>query len=289
MKTLLFNTCKREHWLYQMMQHMEAVKEQEDMDLLLCFEGLSVNQLRPELIASLACMIEHFSRQGYQVRLENSTEIGQYLFDSLRFKEYWAGKKNFVSATVDNVFNLWRITDNEKEIYGMQVKEYLNNHFYESKDLSAVQLSITEACYNVLDHAQADGNAFSFIKYDEQEHLLQVAVCDFGTGIAKLIREKFPDITADREALEKAIEAKFTIQSKPHNGGMGLDNIRYSCTKDDYMTIISNGAFLISNNENVRTASLDFEFKGTLLSFNINISGYEDKEELGSLEFNLWE
>lgn len=122
---------------------------------------------------------------------------------------------------------------------------------------------------------------------NQQSHQLQVAVCDFGIGIAQSMRNAFPDIKTDKEALAKSIEANVTVGSKPYNGGMGLDNIRCSCTEDEYFTIISNGAFLMSNNNNVRTANLDFYFKGTLICFGINISDYQDKGEIESFSFDF--
>lgn len=283
---LSFNTAKREQWMKNIVSHIENADVAKDKNILLCFDGLTVQQLRPELIVSLACMIESFYRKGYKVAL-NRTDVGKYLFNSLRFREYWAGKKNFTVSDDNDVFNLWRITDTHKETYGQAVKDYLNIHFYKEKDLSAVQNSITEACYNVLDHAQAEGNGFSFIRYNQQSHQLQVAVCDFGIGIAQSMRNAFPDIKTDKEALAKSIEANVTVGSKPYNGGMGLDNIRCSCTEDEYFTIISNGAFLMSNNNNVRTANLDFYFKGTLICFGINISDYQDKGEIESFSFDF--
>lgn len=142
-----------------------------------------------------------------------------------------------------------------------------------------MQSSITEACYNTLDHANANGNAFSFIKYDSKTHILSIAVCDFGIGIAKSIKTKLPDLS-DEQALIKALEVKFTVQSKKYNSGMGLDIIKSSVTDDRKMIIISNGAFLISDLREDRTCSLNFDFPGTLVAYDINLSKYDEDEEL---------
>jgi len=176
------------------------------------------------------------------------------------------------------VLNLWHITDNEKELYGQYVKEYLQNHFWKKKDLTSVQSSITEACYNTLDHSNAEGNAFSFIKYDRDSHLLGNAVCDFGIGIAESVKSVYPELS-DEDALLKAIEVKFTIKSKSYNSGMGLDIIKSSVTDDKNMVIISNRAFLIADNQKEISRPLEFSFPGTLLSYDINLSKYDDDEE----------
>lgn len=94
---LSFNTAKREQWKKNIVSHIENADVAKDKNILLCFDGLTVQQLRPELIVSLACMIESFYRKGYKVAL-NRTDVGKYLFNSLRFREYWAGKKHFTES-----------------------------------------------------------------------------------------------------------------------------------------------------------------------------------------------
>ncbi|OAV64176.1 hypothetical protein Barb6_03361 [Bacteroidales bacterium Barb6] len=117
---------------------------------------------------------------------------------------------------------LGRITDAEKEAHSQHIHNYLKHNFFIHKDLSAVKNSLDEVYYNVFDHAEAKGNAFSSIRYDADLKRLTVAVCDFGIGIARKVQKKCPDITSDVEAIKKAMEDKFTTQSQQHNKGMGL-------------------------------------------------------------------
>lgn len=83
MKRLVFDTNKRELWIKKIVSYIEEIEaiKNTDIDIVICFDGLSLQQLRPELVASLACLIELLSRKGFSVRLDQ-TEIGQYLFDS---------------------------------------------------------------------------------------------------------------------------------------------------------------------------------------------------------------
>ena len=67
---------------------------------------------------------------------------------------------------------------------------------------------------------------------------------------------------------------------------MGLDSIRGSSTKDQNMLILSNGAFLMTKEESVRTKKMDFEFKGTLVYYKINLNHYEAEETLDTLDFD---
>lgn len=80
------------------------------------------------------------------------------------------------------------------------------------------------------------------------------------------------------------IEAKFTIGSSLHNSGMGLDNIRSSCTENDKMYLFSNKAYLEADNESVSVNSLNFDFRGTLINFGITLSHLPDKEYIDDFD-----
>ena len=188
---------------------------------------------------------------------------------------------NYV-AELRNIFNLWRIIETEKDLYAKNVERYFKNNFFKGKDLSVISLSMIEAYYNVFDHAEANGNAFSLIKYDKDSELLHVAVCDFGKGIAKSVRDFTPDITNDKDALLKSIEADFTVGSKSHNKGKGLDNI-LSCSS--VVRIFCNNALLLKSDAGIRIFDVDFHFFGTLIYLKIDLSLTEDEEILE--EFDL--
>lgn len=82
----------------------------------------------------------------------------------------------------------------------------------------------------------------------------------------------------DLEAIQKAIEPKFTCQSAKHNAGLGLDNIRTSCSEEDSFWIISGNAALITKDNSERGYELDFTFHGTLLFYSISLSQFDDEE-----------
>lgn len=122
----------------------------------------------------------------------------------------------------------------------------------------------------------------TLIKYDKDSELLHVAVCDFGKGIAKSVRDFTPDITNDKDALLKSIEADFTVGSKSHNKGKGLDNI-LSCSS--VVRIFCNNALLLKSDAGIRIFDVDFHFFGTLIYLKIDLSLTEDEEILE--EFDL--
>lgn len=283
---LEFNSTDKHLWLSKIMEYKNYIFQRKDIeDIKFNFPNIEVRNLNPLHIVSLACLIEHIDRKNIKISLDN-TSVGKYLFNSLKFREYWAGGKDYSSADDENTLNLWRLKETQKDLYGKSVADYLKKKFNSKKDLSAVELSITEAFYNVCDHAYAKNNAFSFIQFDAKTQILQIAVCDFGIGIGCSVKKILHNIS-DQEALKKAIEPKFTVKSKNYNAGMGLDSIRNSSTEDQNLTIVSNGAFLVAKGDSVKTRDLGFNFEGTLVYYKINLNHYEDADtDLDSLDFD---
>ena len=116
-------------------------------------------------LVTLACLIQFLSDHNWQANLSpNNPSVDDYIYNELRFRDYWLGQKNHVdTADSSHIFNLWRIVDGEKELFAARVEEYLRNNYFKNKDLSAISLSLKEDFYNVFDHASAGNNAFSLI------------------------------------------------------------------------------------------------------------------------------
>ena len=246
--------------------------------MVLSFPEIDIQELSPVHIVTLACLVEFFSNKKILVRIDRKTKVGEELFTKYQLKEYWAGGKNFAETQDDSILNLQRINDAEKDLYGLRVSDYLKRRYFKSKDMSPVSNSITEAYYNIFDHAEAGGNAFSMLSLDADKSKLTVAVCDFGIGIAKTVKDYLGEDLPDEEALHRAMDDTFTIKSSTHNGGHGLGNILNSCTDKDYLWIISNSGALALNATYEKKIHLDFYFNGTLLYYTMSLSHFEDEE-----------
>jgi len=242
-------------------------------------------------LVTLACLIQFLSDHNWQANLSpNNPSVANYIYNELRFRDYWSGQKNHVdTAESSHIFNLWRIVNGEKEPFAARVEEYLKNNYFRNKDLSAISLSLKEAFYNVFDHASADNNAFSLIFYDKDTYVLYAAISDFGIGIVRSVKKYLPSIIDDKQALLKAIENNFTVKSEKWNKGKGLDNILSSA---DSSRLCSGRALLLYKKKdkydmqgNKRVYDIDFDFPGTLLYFEVDISQMDDVEILDSFEF----
>lgn len=235
-------------------------------------------------LASVACFIEYFHKKGCIMAVVNN--VRNFIFDKLNWRAYWAGHQDYAEAKDLTILNLWRITDEGKEIHSQQVYNFLKRGPFKQKDLSAVPNSLLEAYYNIFDHAEANGIAFSFIRYIEDKQKLSVAICDFGKGIATSVKEKCHGIEDDSSAIELAMKDRFTIQSKTHNRGLGLGNIRTACTEEDALRIISNRGFLITKRDEINKRENNFNFPGTLIFYDLTLSHFEDEEIIANFELD---
>lgn len=280
--TINFDTTDRRLWLQKIAIVVHNTLFDQDRTFVhLNFKSIDdIQRFSPAHIVSLACLVEYLVRNNCQLFIDDveTNVVSQYLWHTLRMQEYWNLGQNFVPAGDNSIFNLWRIVEREKEMHSRRIHDYLKQTFLKNKDLSAVRNSLDEAYYNIFDHAEANGNAFSFIKFDEESKKLFVAVCDFGIGIAQSVKNAVSEITSDSIALRKAMEYKFTTRSQTHNMGMGLGNIKDTCTDDDVLCIISNSGLLLAKRDNIITKDEDYDFPGTLIYYELSLSHFEDEE-----------
>ena len=285
-KIIIFDTTDKLKWLSIIANVHKTIHFAEKKDsVAFNFDSIiDSRKITPIHIVSLACLFEYLDRLKYTIHIQNikDSPISRYLWENVRIREYWAGKQNYVQAQDSDIFNLWRIVDAEKEVHSRRVHDFLKQRFFSNKDLSAVQNSLDEVYYNIFDHANADGNAFSFIRFDRNSEKLDVAVCDFGIGIAQSVKNMLPQIKHDSSALRKALEYNFTTKSKTHNMGMGLGNIKDACTDEDFFGIISNEGYLIASQDKIRANKIKFNFPGTLIYYQLSLSHFDDEEIIDS-------
>lgn len=282
-----FESLDRGQWLRTIAEARHAVEIDPAQKVVLditCLQNTS--ELQAVHLVTLACLIDDLTIRHKPVDLRTNTdETMRFFLEDLGLSQYFAQGKNFVETKTETIFNLWRINDSEKETRSAQVTEYLRKRFFQNKDLGPVQLSLVEAYYNIFDHADAAGNAWSYLVFNENRQKLSVAICDFGIGIAKKIRDHVSEIKNDADAIEKAMEDRFTTRSKERNGGWGLGSIRNACTEEDVLRIVSHSGLLFVKREMVRKYSSNFSFPGTLIYYELSLSHFEDTEIMDIFEF----
>lgn len=237
----------------------------------------------PFHIVTLSCFIELLKREGWIVFLiiENQ-DLKEFILNDISITNYWNKQKyDHIDSPDPSRLNLWRIVEGRAEEYEFSIHRFFSNKFPDV-DFYMLKTCLAELYYNIFDHAKAEGNAFSYIHYEEDNKTIHIAICDFGEGIAKTIRRAYPEINNDREALLWSLKKGTSARSNSHNAGFGLDTVVSALSEKSVLRMVSNEALLICTKKEsgieTRTYDLPFYLKGSLIYFDLPISGFERLE-----------
>lgn len=278
-------SCNKTAWIKRIIRWTEALHQattKKDCVKVILKDNVTKNRFSPFHIVTLSCFIETIKRKGYLVYLEvKDEELHDFIFNDISFTLYWTDcNRDHVDSPDSSRLNLWRITQGRQYEYETSVHQYFTNKF-PGIDFFMLKSCLTELYYNVFDHAEANGVAFSYIHYDDEEEVIHIAICDFGKGIARTIKDAYSDIRDDKEALIKSLERGVTSKSNTHNAGFGLDNI-ISALSDSTLRIVSNHAILFYRKNmdasEIKTYDMPFCLKGTLIYFDLPVAGFESTE-----------
>lgn len=254
-------------------------------------ESITINKFDPFHIVLLSCLIESLKQKGYLIwiRILNE-ELEYFIHNDMSLTKYWKGPKaDHLDSPDPSRLNLWRTVEGRDEEYRMSVRKYFSNK-YPQTDFFMLNNCLSELYFNIFDHADANGVSFSYIHCDGDD-VIHIAICDFGKGIAKTMRQAFPEIKNDSAALVKALEKGVSAKTKTHNAGFGLDTVISCLAEGAKLRIISNNAFLMSfkNEGKVETIARQFtlELKGTLIYFDLPISSFGKTEINDEYEFGV--
>lgn len=281
-----FTDSDKGQWLKKI---YDVYKEYADVNsrtqFIFSFGEISKTEIEPLHLVTLACLIQFFFDKGHAAHIsQTNKEVFDYIYNDLDFAAYWSGGQNHVNARFSsNIFNLWRIVESEKDLYAKKVEEYFKSNYFADKDLSAISISLVEAFYNVFDHADAKGNAFSVISYNNETHRLSYAVADFGIGIPASVKNYISTIETDIDAILWALEDNSTVKSTKRNKGFGMGNILSAAS---HARIFSNEGLIFISQGKRKTYTIDtFPFPGTLIYLDIDMNTLEDEEVLDVFRF----
>lgn len=283
-QSIQFITDNKSQWLKQVSEIYDQFKVSTGGHLSVGFgPNLDSKDLMPFHVVLYASVVHLLLQRGYAVKqhFDSNIDCADYVYNKLGLKHYWKGS-NHEEVGQNNILNLWRIRETEKDAFSYRVADYFKNTCFRNKDLSAVQNSIVEAFYNIFDHANAKGNAYIQIMYSKLREEIIIAIVDLGRGLVNTVKEFDKSIIDDCEAMKLAITPSFTISSTEHNKGWGLDNILSSTSS---VRIVSGHALLTKCYDDIRYDSLDYSFPGTLIDFSVKLSDLDDMELLNEFDF----
>ena len=140
--------------------------------------------------------------------------------------------------------------------------------------LAALEWSVNEICDNVINHSNsAPGGFLQVIAYPDND-IIAFTVADAGRGILNSLKEGFPKLDSDIEAIVEAIKAGIT-RNKAHGMGNGLAGTQRITTMTGGSLDILSGSGRLTITEPATTPHLQQSargFKGTCVSGQIRIS-----------------
>ncbi|HWF20825.1 MAG TPA: DUF4325 domain-containing protein [Acidimicrobiales bacterium] len=109
--------------------------------------------------------------------------------------------------------------------------------------LEAIEWSLSEVADNVLTHA---GGAKGWIQLIAQpkKHLMEVVVADCGRGITSSLKEGYPEIADDGDALQRAVEKGVTRNQKVGQGNGLAGTLRIAIGAHGWAKVHSGSALL---------------------------------------------
>lgn len=278
-----FDSIDRELWVEVIVENVENIipndLQKGDYISINLKKGVTVDKLEPIHIVLIACLIEHLHIIGYKVLIKSHhNDVDNFFYKKLRIREYFEDKgTSYIESDDDKILNLWKIVDNEAMMRSVSITNYLNSKYFVDYDMSGFKNALDEVYANVADHSESNGNAYSYIHYDAMRRKICVAVCDFGLGIARTLRNAYPTkYTSDSQALRDSINYGISAKTNVRNRGFGLDSIVSSLSFEDKFRMVSNGALLrcIGGKEEIEIYSLDFDFSGSLIYFEISTESF---------------
>lgn len=141
--------------------------------------------------------------------------------------------------------------------------------------LLGLDWSMNEVMDNVLVHSQAP-SGFILAQIHQAAQHFAVCVADHGLGVPNTIRQAFPTLRDDRDALAVAIKAG-TTRDKLVGQGNGLWGLtRIVTLNDGYLSVTSGRNMLCIEGDDAPTfesaQSFDIGASGTIVDFQLNTS-----------------
>lgn len=289
-KTIKFDDSKKANWIATINKICKSniilrnpKSERSELTIIIT-QNITIKDFTHVHIVLFACMVDKLISLNYKLKLQIADkELFRFLVEDLKIVEYYNTSipAPHIDSSKDYIFNLWKIEADKVDQHSISATEYFKRIYFSDLDLSGFKTTIEELYHNVADHSESNGIAYSYIYYDSTNKKIHVAVCDFGLGIPFTLKranpEKYKD---DQEALRDSIELFVSAKTNSHNRGMGLDTVISNLSNKDLLRIVSNTGLLLChpNKEPIKVFPLDFDFKGTLIYFDLSTTAFEVEE-----------
>lgn len=202
-----------------------------------------------------------------------------------------------MATTLDAIENytampIRRVEEESMFSYIDSTQKYFRS-FCDGKDLSMLDLCLSELINNAHNHSHSSIGAYVFCQYYSSQNEIKLAVSDLGIGIPMSVnsfnKSKNQKELSSRECVIWALKENMTTKSIPQNMGKGLDIIKSFMGKTNLTWKLYTNDVLM----NGYPSGIKYEenpisfFNGTLVQLNIKIDNLPDLEIIESVEWSF--
>jgi len=249
---------------------------------------LRMNHLDTVDILILTQLCIYFWQRGYGISLYANDGIIRYLQEirHIYFVEQNLHKASAINHVESESAMPIRRVEKETMVDYIQSTQHFMQSICPDKDLTMLDLCISELINNVYDHAQSPIGAYVFAQFLASKNVISLAVSDLGIGIPSVVNGYLHSIgeksLGSEDCLKWAIKENKTTRSIPNNMGKGLDIVHsFSKANGCKWGILSADAQLIGYPSGNRFYQNPIEhFKGTIVSLEIPVENLPAKESV---------
>ncbi|WP_159433507.1 STAS-like domain-containing protein [Flavobacterium cucumis] len=235
-------------------------------------------QAYPNGVLPIISSITEIRDEGYNVyvKLPHNENVRR-LFRSVNWAHYLAPSQFEKSEAMHDRHLVTRNFKDEKEQFQI-VNDFMDvvlRSMELPKDIiSGLEWSVNEITDNVLNHSKSKNGGFVQASTYPTNGVIAFAVADSGRGILESLKEGFPSLRTDTQAIGEAMKAGVTRNPKYGQGNGLAGSLRVTTLTGGSLEITSGKARVIStSNETTRNDRRDFQYyQGTLVCGQINVT-----------------
>lgn len=243
----------------------------------------------PVIMCLLFLFYEYFHKKGKKMILSlfEGIEVNWLGIEGNQNIEKWkevvSSEKSFSSEKILLPIPIRTSDDREKALeFGKKYAENLDLEYEKT-----LRYLVNELLYNTIEHGKNELNLPSFLQFfwNSQTEEMYLVLADIGVGIRKHLRQTYPNLVTDSEAILHAIKPQVsgtfgrenTSYETKNNAGVGLffsSNIAQRLNAD--MFIVSGNGFVHISPTEIISKELNHQWKGTFVYVKIKLGLIED-------------
>ncbi len=135
---------------------------------------------------------------------------------------------NHVLQSSPTAIPIKRVDTSTMNEYILDAQAFFRN-YCPGKDISALNICISEIINNVYDHSRSKSDAYIFSQFYKTKRQIRFAISDLGVGIVNSVNNYMiingEEDLSDFDALTWAFKKGQSVKSKKYNMGVGFENI----------------------------------------------------------------